>query len=42
MKEPKKKTSDNSTLKSTLKGRVQTTPNLTIEFSAITSEQIFK
>ena len=38
-KEPEKKTSDNSTLKSTLKGRVQTTSNLTIELTAVAAEQ---
>ena len=38
-KEPEKKTSDNSTLKSTLKGRVQTTSNLTIGLTAVAAEQ---
>ena len=38
-KEPEKKTSDNSTLKSTLKGRVQTTSNLTIRLTAVATEQ---
>lgn len=38
-KEPEKKTSDNSTLKSTLKGRIQTTSNLTIGLTVIAAEQ---
>lgn len=38
-KEPEKKTSDNSTLKSTLKGRVQTTSNLTIGLTVVAAEQ---
>ena len=37
--EPEKKTSDNSTLKSTLKGHVQTTSNLTIGLTAVAKEQ---
>jgi hypothetical protein len=38
-KEPEKKSSDNSTLKSTLKGRVQTTSNLTIGLMVVSAEQ---
>ncbi len=38
-KEPEKKSSDNSTLKSTLKGRVQTTSNLAIALTAVAAEQ---
>ena len=37
--DPEKKTSDNSTLKSTLKGHVQTTSNLTIGLTAVATEQ---
>jgi hypothetical protein len=39
IKEPEKKTSDNSTLKSSLKGRVQTTSNLTIGLTVVAAEQ---
>lgn len=38
-KEPEKKTSDNSTLKSTLKGRVQTTSNLMIGLTVVAIDQ---
>lgn len=38
-KEPEKKSADNSTLKSTLKGRVQTTSNLAIGLTVVSAEQ---
>ena len=38
-KEPEKKTSDNSTLKTTLKGRVQTTSNLAIGLTVVAADQ---